>query len=277
MIFPLSWRLKRPGSLIPVFFLSLSPLSGQIGGIACSATALGGTFVTRQGFCLAMQNQAGLGAFKDYSLSLHHSRPFLIGDLGISSLSFQYGMSHGALGVTFIHAGISGYSQSSVWIAYGINIAENVTAGVGIHGWTHSISERWFHHPGFSFAAGIQWKIRQKIHWGIHLSHPLGWQSGLPGKHALPMKIAMGFGLLLGNGTILHLETHSTTGRALQWRAGLEWEVRHGLYLQFGLHPGPIAVSGGLTFQHHGWKVQTAFVYGLETGGSPATALTYVW
>lgn len=277
MIFPLMWKLKRPGSLIPVFFLSLFPLFGQSGGAECSVTALGGTFVTRPGPCLAMHNQAGLGAVTDRSLSIQHARPFLAGDLGISSLSFQCNMPHGALGVALINTGISGFSHTSVWIAYGMTIAEKWTAGVGIHGWTNSIRESWLHHPGFSFALGIQWRILEKIRWGIHLSHPLGWQSGLPGKHALPMKIAMGTGLLLGYGTTLYLETHTMTGKALQWRAGLEWEVRRGTRLQFGLHPGPITVSGGLIFQHHDWYMQTAFAFGLETGGSPATALTYVW
>ena len=91
------------------------------------------------------------------------------------------------------------------------------------------------------------------------------------------MKIAVGTELLLGTGTTLYLEMHSITGKALQWRTGLEWEVRHGISLQCGLHPGPLEVSGGLTFQTHGWNVQTAFVFGMRTGGSPATALTYVW
>ena len=47
MIFPQQWRIKGPGFLLPVFFLSLflGRLNGQIAGQEASVAALGGAFV----------------------------------------------------------------------------------------------------------------------------------------------------------------------------------------------------------------------------------------
>ncbi|MGW8314152.1 MAG: hypothetical protein ACWGNV_01020 [Bacteroidales bacterium] len=277
MIFPLLWKLQRPGWLIPVFFLYLPGAWGQSVGADCAVTALGGTYLTRQGTSMAMYNQAGLGDVTDRTLSIQHARPFLIGDLGISCLSIQWGTSHGALGATLTHTGIRGFSETSAWLAYGINISSRWTAGLGLHFWNHSISERWFHHPGFSFAMGIRWSIHERVSWGIHIAHPVGWASGPPGKFAVPMSISTGVCLLPGHGTVLYLEVASVTGQALLWKMGLEWELRENIRLQFGWQPSPVILSGGFNFQHHGWNLQTAFAFGLETGVSPATGITYAW
>lgn len=277
MILPLPWRLKRPGWLIPVFFLCLSEIWAQTEQGDCAVTALGGTYLTRQGTSMAMYNQAGLGSVSDRSLSLQHSRPFLAGDLGTSSLSLQWGTPHGGMGTTLTHTGISGYSQTSAWISFGIQLAGRWSAGLGLHFWTHSFSERWFHHPGFSFAAGALWRIHDRIRWGIHIVHPVGWTSGLPGKYALPMTISTGVCLYPGQGTALYLEMASVTGQALKWKMGLEWEIRKNIRLQFGLQPAPFLLSGGISFHYSGWMIQTAFAFGPETGISPATGLTHAW
>ena len=277
MNLPHMWKVLRPGWLIPVFFLCQPEAPGQISGEECGVMALGGTYVTRQGACMAMHNQAGLGDMTNRSLSIQHARPFLIGDLGVSSLSFQWGVLHGALGATLSHAGIRGYSQTSAWFAYGISMTEQWTAGVGLHFWNQSIGENWFRHPGFSFAAGVRWQIHDRIRWGIHVAHPVGWASGLPGKYGLPMTIASGVCLLPGQGISLYLEVVSVTGHALQWRSGLEWELNQQILLQFGCQPAPLTISGGFSCQHHRWILQIAFAYGPENGTSPATGLTYAW
>lgn len=277
MIFPPKWNRKRPGLLIPVFFLCMLHLKGQSVAADCSALALGGTFVSRSGTSLPQGNQAGLGDVERTTLSIHHVRPFLAGDLGISSLSIQAAMTHGALGASLIHWGIAGLRHTSFWMAYGIRLSSGWLAGVGIHGWSKSTGEQLLHHPGFSFAAGVQWKVHDRFRWGSHLAHAAGWQSGGPGHHALPLKLAMGGSLLVVQGITFHLEVVFISGNTFGWRSGMEWDSERGFLMQFGLRPDPLTVSWGCSFIHQNWILQAAVAFGQETGVTPSTALTRAW
>jgi len=92
MISPPGWMLKRPGILIPVFFLSLvyGPVIGQVQWPGTAAAALGNSYVCRQGYMCTIQNQAGLGFIEQSSISIQHGRPYLLKELGISSISGQF-------------------------------------------------------------------------------------------------------------------------------------------------------------------------------------------
>ena len=173
MISPQKWNLKRPGLLIPVFFLCLIPVSAQLPWPKASVAACGGCFVARSGYTNAMYNQAGLGWISKNSISLQHSLPFIISGLGISSVSGQIQVGEGAFGAAFSTFGIRGLNTSSAWVSYGMKLHPGITAGMGIHLWNYSIPEQVIFHPGFSCALGIQARINEKLVIGGHLLHPV--------------------------------------------------------------------------------------------------------
>jgi hypothetical protein len=226
---------------------------------------------------MAMHNQAGLGEFGEKSLSLQHSRPGICPDLGISLISVQLATSHGAIGATLSHYGIEGLGFTSIWIAYGLQVQERWTAGLGIHFWNSSIPEKWIHHPGFSFAAGISAKINEMVTLAAHVAHPAGWYSkgSQPGHH--PMTITVGGSWTMAPETDQYLELECCSGRPVRWKTGMEWRAKRGIGLQIGIHSQPFTVSCGTSLDLRNWNIQTAFTICPDAGHTPYTALTYEW
>ena len=277
MILPHRWILRRPGMIIPVFFLSLLHLQGQFSVMESGAAALGKAFVTRSGDCMAMHNQAGLGQFLGHSISLQHSRPGLCPDLGISVVSAQLATSSGALAATLTHYGVNGLGYTSAWLAYGLGVHKHVSAGAGIHFWKFSIGDKWMHHPGFSFAVGIQASVRDNMKLAAHVAHPAGWYAmDAPSRHH-PMTMNLGGSWTMVPTTCIYLELESTAGQPVRWKLGVEWKEKRGIALQFGVHSQPLTVSFGTRVNLRKWNIQTAFAFAPDAGTTPYSALTYEW
>ncbi|MEN8203632.1 MAG: hypothetical protein ABFS28_13630 [Bacteroidota bacterium] len=268
MISPQTWMLKRPGIMLPVFFLSLFPvfITGQSVAQESSRAALGGTFVTGSGFMSACQNQAGLGWIEHHSLSLQHSRPFM--ELGVSVLAAQIKDPKGAWGTVFSTFGITGLRQSSVWLSYGMRLSPSLSAGLGMHFHTFSIPEKSFFHSGLDLALGLQTRISE--HWvlGVHMATESSRQS---------MCISAGCAYSFFNTATCYSELHIKPGQGIQLANGLEWSLRKQFSLMLGISNLPLTWSAGVAVLRQNWVMHLAFQYVTENGSIPHSSLHYVW
>lgn len=277
MIFPQMWNLIRPGLVIPVFFLSLFPVSGQIPWQEASVAAVGGSFVTRSGFTNARYNQAGLGWINRNSISLQHIRPFIIDELGISSISGQVPAGEGAFGATLSTFGIRGLCYTSTWLSYGMKLHPGITAGLGIHLWNSSIPEQIIFHPGFSCAMGIQARINDKLVIGGHVMHPACWSADTQGQQMNFMVISAGCSYTFFQTATFHSDLHIMPESHIQMCQGIELELKDRIGINLGMHNRPFSVSGGIVVLHLHWTIHVAFEYMIDSGSTPSSSLTYVW
>jgi hypothetical protein len=243
----------------------------------CAAAALGNTFLARSGYCLPGTNQAGLGLIAGNSISMQHCRPALCPDLGISTISLQIASSHGALGTTVSHYGIRGLAFTSAWLAYGIALHNGWYAGVGIHFWHATIGEKWFHHPGFSFAAGILAVVNNRLTLGTHVYHPAGWYSAGAQLVNFPMTVSVGGSWMFLPMICSFWEVEVIAEYPVRCKLGIEWKEERGLALQIGAHTQPFSVSGGISVEIGNWNIQLAFAYRVLGDHTPYTALSYAW
>lgn len=271
------WNLKRPGLMIPVFFLSLFPVSGQLSWPEASVAACGGCFVARSGYTVARYNQAGLGWIDQNSISLQHSLPFIISGLSISSISGQIQVGEGAFGATFSKFGIRGLSSSSAWISYGMKLHPGITAGMGIHLWTHSIPEQVIFHPGFSCAIGIQAKINEKLFIGGHILHPVYWTANEYSQQVQFMVISVGCAYTFFQSTTFHSDLHVMSGKKIQMCHGIVLENQESIKILLGMHNMPMAISGGIELVHLHWTIHISFEYMIDSGSTPSSSLSYAW
>ena len=279
MIFPRRWKLKRPGWMIPVFFLlsAQASLSSQDIWQDASTAALGGAFVTRAGDACAGLNQAGLGRRKQHSLGLHHSRPYLLRELGQSSLSGQYLTGTGALGILLSTQGIKGLRQSSFWLSYGMKLTQDISAGVGIHLWNSSLPDQVFYASGAGLALGIQARIAP--HWtlGAHVLHPASWNSlSLP--NARPgMILSAGFSYIFLESVTLFSEIRAFHRLGIILVEGLEWHLNARASMRMGFSNKPTTFSWGISLLLRPWNIQFAFQYLNHSGMIPHTSLGHAW
>ena len=279
MIYPRRWMLKRPGRMIPVFFLLSfqASLCSQIIWQEASTAALGGAFVTRAGEACAGLNQAGLGWRDQHSVSLHHSRPYLLREIGQSSLSGQFLTGAGALGVLLITQGIRGLRQSSCWLSYGMKLSPDISAGVGIHLWNSSLPDQVFYASGMGLALGIQARIQSQWTLGAHVLHPASWNSlSLP--NALPgMVLSAGVSCTFLESATLFSEIRAFHRLGIILVEGLEWDLNARASMRMGFSNKPSTFSWGISVLLDPWNIQFAFQYRSHSGMIPHTSLSHAW
>ena len=279
MISPPGLMLKRPGLLIPVFFLSLFPVraTSQWPWPETGSAALGGCYITGHGYSCAGQNQAGLGAIERSSFTFQHCRPYLLKEIGISTLAVQFKAGTGALGISMASRGIKGFRQTSMWLSYGMRLSPGISAGVGIHLWNSALPEKFIYAPGISFAVGLQ--IRINDHWilGGGLFHPTGWysQPAFPIQHS--MAIETGFSYTFLDSGHLYSEIHVQPGMGLMLCNGLDWTIHQRTVFRTGVSTKPFAFSWGISQEFRGWILEFSFQCRTDSGVAPLTSVTHVW
>lgn len=274
---PRKWIFARPGFLIPVFFLSQIPVSGQHPWHESTVSAAGGCYVSRHGMTDARYNQAGLGLINQYSISIQHAQPFVIREVGIASLSLQAPLGRGGFGATISTMGIKGFRQTSSWISYGLNLHPFLSAGIGLHFRNTSIREKVFFHAGVSCALGIQFKINENLMLGAHVMHPVAWPDRYPGTDNRQMMISAGVSYTFFRTATYHSDLHVWPSGYIQWSHGLEIFLKDSFRILLGIHNRPHTLSGGIQLKHQRWAVSIAVSYRFDTGTTPSSTLSYAW
>ncbi len=279
MIFPPGWMLKRPGIFIPVFFLCLvhASVESQVQWPGAASAALGGSFVCLQDYCCVSQNQAGLGFIEQSSVSIKHGRPYLLKELGISSLSGQFITGRGALGTAFSSQGFTGFRQSSLWLSYGLKLHSDISAGVGIYLWNITLSEQLIYAPGIGLTLGLQIRINEQWMLGGRLFHPNAWSSQSDLSEKQVMSIEAGFSYSFFRVASIYSELHIKPGAYFTLCSGISWILKQHTILRTGICSRPFTFSWGISLDFTKWVVDFSFQYRTHTGLSPQTSLTHAW
>jgi hypothetical protein len=271
------WVSWRPGFIVPVFFLSCFQASAQYEQEDARVSGAGSCFMAREGIDHAACNQAGLGCIRESGVALHHSRPFLLEDLGISTLSAYLPVGKGGFGGSLGSAGVPGFRHTSVWLAYGTRLSPLLTAGVGFHFWNHGIEGQAFFHSGAGCALGVQLKASDRLTLGAHVRDPFAW-SDLPGfNYSNRMEISAGLAWTFLESASFFSELHLAPSSALQWCNGLELHAGPSLGFLFGMHNRPFVLSGGMSMDYRNLILSLAAAYCFDTGCIPSASLSYGW
>jgi hypothetical protein len=273
---PRKWKMSGPGFLIPVFFLSVLPVSGQ--DVQDPAiTAAGGCFASSSGIADGCNNQAALGWVEARSLSMQHARPFLLGELGITAISFQARLGDGGFGGILSTTGITGFRLTSAWIGYGLKLRPRISAGIGLHFWNTSIPEQFIYHPGVSCALGIQVRISENFSLGGHVLHPVAWTGHGSRADQKPMMISAGISYRFFGTATYRCDLHLLPEGNLQWCHGIEVQLQEKLTMLLGMHNRPYTLTGGISLQYRRLMVVIATEYRFDAGTIPSTSLSYAW
>ena len=275
MTLPLRWNWKRPGQLIPVFFLSLLSAPAQTVWQTAPISGIGGCYTCLTGSSCPMYNQAGLGWDNPGSLSFHHVAPFSLNQIGISGIGWQVESERGKIGTSIITHGLRGLRKSDLWFSFGTSLSPRITAGTGIHLWTSSVPGRAFYHPGFSCALGLQVRVTPQLIFGVHVLHPIHWSSQESGGIFVTQSLSSGMKYTFFNTATTYTEFQANPQRGLSIHQGLELFLPGGLKILAGFHTRPYTFSGGFSLHWKKWDIHITGRYVLSTGITPAISLTY--
>jgi hypothetical protein len=223
------------------------------------------------------QNQAGLGFSEHSSISLQHGRPFLLKELGVSTLEGQIRTGKGALGTSLSTLGLRGLRKSSFWLAYGQRLHPRISAGLGLHFWNTSIPEQAIFAPGISFALGLQLRIREQWKLGARIFHPFAWERHPDAPLDRSMRIECGFAYSFFSVASLYSELHVYPGNPLILCGGAEWLLKRQIRFRTGIRSEPLTISWGILLAFKNCTAEFSCAYRSETGLSPTSAFCYDW
>lgn len=278
MISPSGLLLKGPGIFIPVFFLSLQPaiLSGQVLCQGSGSAALGGSFVCLQDPVCSFQNQAGMGFVERSSISVQHGRPFLLNDLGISTISGQFRAGRGAIGIAASTTGLRGFSQSSLWLSCGQSLHPQISAGVGLHFWSTSLRDQLLFAPGLGFTMGLQLRFLKTWVLGARLSHPFAW-SRHPYAFKKTMGLQCGFARSIFDVGQLYAQVNIQPGDPIILCSGAQWKLNRQIIFRTGIRSGPLTFTWGIQLRFKKCLIDFSSMFRGDTGLSPLSAICYEW
>ncbi len=280
---------KRPGLLLPVFFLSLLAADGQQNRPEEVASLAGGTFISSISYHSAWGNQAGLAPTDHFAICIRHCRPALQPDMGISSfgLRLPFRRNHkrngrqkghrGGFGFSLTGCGIPGYRYTSGWFSCGAELHPSLAAGVGLHTWFGSVGGDLFHHPGAGCALGILFKATPSLTLAGHLYHPFHWQPDQPGIKRDPLSITAGVALRPFPETACHAEVKVDREKGLQFAGGMEMSPSEKIRMILAMEIHPLKLAIGTEVILTRWHILTGFEYQLSRGPTPVIQLNHVW
>lgn len=208
---------------------------------------------------------------------MQHGRPYLLKELGISSLSGQFISGKGALGMALSTQGLRGLRQSSLWLAYGLRVHSHISTGVGIHFWNSTINEQIIYAPGISFALGLQVRIQEQWTLGARLFHPIAWSAQSDFPRDKYMSIEAGFSYSFFRLAQIYSELHIMPETYFTVCSGIEWILKQHTVLRTGVSSKPFTFTWGISLNFTKWIIEFSFQYRTDSGLSPLTSLTHAW
>lgn len=266
-----------PGIIIPVFFLSFfHNLSGQPLFPGARSMALGKVRSVSTSPLSTAQNPALLGYIETNSFTAGHTRPFVIRELGISSIETIIKASPGAFQFKTGSFGLKGYRIFSSELGFGMPLSENISAGISFHYSNIFTSDSWNYLWSLSPGAGIHYQITSGTSLALLLNSPFSPNNYLRHGPLLPSSLSIGGSHDIYQHTTLLAEITHTTPGLLQVKTGLEYLLSPSILLRTGYHSEPHTLSFGSGLELGNLLLDLAFCWSATPGFTPAITLTYI-
>ena len=267
----------RPEIIIPVFFLSFFHCStGQSFLPGARSMALGGIGAVSTPASQGQQNPALLGQAQNHSFSAGHARPFVIKELGISSLETVFTAYPGAFQLRVHTYGLTGYRIFSSELGFGMTLSERITAGVSFHYCNTVTSEHWNYLWSISPGAGIHYTVSPLTSVALLLKSPLSHGNYHGYGPLLPSALSIGVSHEIYQHTTLLAEITYLTPELLRVKTGLEYRLNRSVVLLTGYHSEPHSLSFGSTLELGTLHIDLAFCWSALPGVTPAITLSYI-
>lgn len=268
------WTKTRLG-LIPVFFLSLfsgSYAQDQI--IDPVSIAMGGCYTTAD-ISAGIYNEASFGISNKRKIHLSHTRPFVIKELGITSLAAKFHLFPGKMQIGIMHYGIPGFQQVNASIGYGLKLAEKIYAGIGFRYYNTSSLGEWSYLRTLGISGGVLIKADEKTLLAAHIVNPVTINNYEEYGSVFPSMISVGVKREVYESTNVYSECMYCSSSKLHVRFAADYRCSSPVILRAGYHSNPNSISFGSRLNFKGIIMDMAFSYSMRIGVTPALSITY--
>lgn len=273
----LRWALRRPGLMIPVFFLSFSAgMSGQTVRMDAGASVPGGICTVEQYIPGSPVNPALLGKIKARQFSLGHARPFVLKDLGITTVSLEHQAFPGTMQWKLSGYGIKGFRQNIISMGFGMMLTENLAAGIDFRFFNVSAEGRMFYLWALAPGAGLNLRILPGLTIGILLENPVSVNNYTRYGPGMPAELSLGMSGKIYNNTTLYAEITGSTSSPPVLRLGMDILTRPTAVIRAGYQSRIHTFSLGTGLRFGQLHINLAFSWSTLPGITPSTFITHM-
>jgi hypothetical protein len=269
------WAIRRPG-IIPVFFLSVVFNSyGQLPLPEARSIAYGYIESVGTASKEALRNPAWLGYAENPSFSAGHSLPFLVKEIGISSLTGILPLNPGAFQIEISSYGLKDYRNYSTSLEYGMPLSNKFSAGISFHYYTKTSQSEWNYLWTVGLGAGCLYKISERTELALTVQNPFTTGNYKKYGPLFPGSISLGLAHEIYVDTWLQIELYVQSSGFLQLKTALEYRILETLILRCAYNSSPYTLFAGSGIILGKVQIEIAFAWTGNLGICPAILLTY--
>jgi len=255
-------------------FSTLTASGGDPFRISAGAAEAGTGYVciTKTGFWSSFHNQASLPYYNSFSAAINYENRFGIKELSTRSAGLIFPTGKAALAAVFTHFGYSDFYRDIAGLACGLQLSDNLSAGIQIDYFSERVSGEYGNTRLLSCEAGLLFAPSENTRIGIHVFNPI---PNSIRKTFLPSTLRIGAGTNLNKSLFAGIEAEMSTGNQLIVRTGFEYEAVRKIWLRGGFSSENNSFSFGLGYNMKIVRIDISFVTHEKLGVTSSLSMIF--
>lgn len=262
-----------------IFFSSITFYS-QAGNdnyhIGGRSVGMGNASVCLSDYWSIHHNQGGLANVDKIGFGVSYESRFLTKNLALSSVGFVYPTKKsGTFGIVYKGFGGKLYRESKVGLAYGMKLAQNLSAGISINYHHLRIANDYGQKGGLTFEAGFIANIYKELSVGLHIFNPSQSKLNNYNREKIPTVFRLGLSNKFSDKVIANIEIEKDIDHKPVFKAGFEYQPIDILYIRAGIASNPSLPAIGIGVNIKEFRFDFGTTFHGTLGASPAFSLNY--
>ena len=239
------------------------------------SAGMGNASVTFSDGFSVFANQAGLARLQTIDAGLYAENRFMLKDLGMYALGVGIPTkSSGTFGVGVSYFGSDAYNEQQVSLGYGRLLFKKLSIGAAFEFRNYSLAEQGSK-PIFTFGVGLLYNLNDKLAIGANIYNPINWQLTDSDEDVAASIIKLGASFMPSDRITIVAEAEKNIDKAMQFKAGLEYNLISKLYLRGGFGTQPSSTSFGIGLNLSPIKIDLAGSFHPTLGYSPSISISF--
>ena len=258
---------------IPFYSLG-SNGEGPIGARSCSLAHASSCLID---VWSSRNNQGSLGFIKQSNVGAFYENRFFVKELSQSGFASVVPMKKGTFGLAYSTIGYKLYRESHVTLAYGMQLNETVSLGIGMDYLTTRISDIYGKAHALTGSFGLTVKLLSNLRIATHIYNPFRASITRYNNEKIPTIFKFGTQYIFSQKVFLVAEAEKTSRQKTNIKLGIEYNPASKIYLRVGGCTYPSQVSFGIGVLYKGLNIDVSSMFHSVLGVSPQIGLHYTF
>lgn len=259
--------------LLPISLLS----SNGDGPVGPRSVALGHASSCLFDVWSARNNQGSLGFVRRAEAGVFYENRFFVKELTQTGFAAVMPIKKGTFGLSYSTMGYQLYRESQASLSYGMNLNENIAAGIAIDYLNTKIADIYGQANAFTGSVGLTAKILPQVVISSHIYNPFRAKITNYNNEKIPTIFKFGAQYIFSPKVFIVAEAEKTSAQKINIKGGIEYNPSSLIYIRVGGASYPTQASFGVGVNYNGLKIDMSSAYHSVLGLSPQIGLSYAF